>query len=198
VAKTRRRASYKYPGWLGKPADPFPLYLDANKGALESVRDDPDWSDARWDAAWDAALDDAMQRHGYRVLFALMDHFGIDPRDAKWGPKLAWKLAALHVPANQLIPQGKPGRPRTAGPLNSLARLSPRVRKRPGAPTKWTDSEYRSLLDDIERGKSLLRQAGKPVTNAAALYAARGDRRTAKAHARRVSDATKALRKPKK
>jgi hypothetical protein len=193
-----REKPHTYPGWLGKPTDMDSLALEATMVAKRAVREIRDWSDADWDAAYLAAHDEAMQHHGYRVMLALMDYFKISPRDTHWGPKLAWKLAALHVPANQLTLQRKLGRPRTVGPRNHVARLFPPARKSPGAPIKWTMNEYRALLNDVERGKAQLRKTGKRATNAAALYAVRGDRRIAKAHARRVSDARKALRKPEK
>jgi hypothetical protein len=213
--KAKTAAPYRYPGWLGKPANQADLIRSASASAKGFTAAKPSWTDAEFNAAWEAGYNEAMLEHGYKVLIELQRHFKLDPHDPDSLKALAWKLAAVHVPANQFVTPAKPGRPRKArAGINALARIAPATlpKRNPGAPQVWDESDYRRLLRFVEAGKEKLRKLGKKATNVGALeavyvefvdarkngLASKSEARSlAKVHARRVSDARKALRKPK-
>lgn len=217
MAKRKREWStlHSYPGWLGRPADVAVLSRAGRDAAAKFMTANPNCTDDEFMSEWQAGADAAAQSHRHMVLVGLVEHFGLDPRDKDWGPKLAWKLMMIHVPASKFAERKARGRPRSdsqsRNALVNMRRVKPR-RERSGAPKKWGEKDYRTLLALVERGNNLLSERGAPrITNKAALRAVYqqwrrdglwADRtaaelnRFADADARRVSDARKALRKP--
>ncbi len=186
VAKRKRPAQYRYPGWLGKPQDAARL-IPAQR---EFLRENPN--------ATDAALDQHLWKRkielGFDALTALFEHYGIAPTAKDCWPQLVWKLAANHVPAFQFADM-KMGRPPT---LRNWFAPSKREQQR-----RRAVAADRALLADYERGAASLSAKGRYVTNETAFIEAGAldglaswrARAQAKSRAKRLSKVRKRSRR---
>jgi hypothetical protein len=147
------------------------------------------------------------QRELIERLGALLKYYAISEQDPTRWIQLSVALARDSIPGFRFeveLPTPKPrGRPRKRA-------LTIRRRRGPGAPRKWTGQWYEIILDGQREGAKLLRAAGAlKVTDESALeawlkflnkewgvvWSSEEMRSRARAWAKRLPDARKAVRK---
>lgn len=150
----------KYPGGLDKP---IPFFVPG--GGIGLLNDQN-------------SIDQGIERHKKYIsnawnkkMYLLLNHYGIDSHEPLCWYSLSFCLAHDHVRGFRIAKLGEKGRGRPRNGLLSRKPLRSINKRKAGRPSTWIwRGKERRLLDIVEKGRTLLKQQNKKVTNENALY----------------------------